>query len=93
MDESDEVPKNIEHAFGIPASREDLGVEFVEVRERIWVTTLRNVENNLELLSRFIIWVIDELENGGRVDELARTTGYDFFDREFGWPGFRNGGH
>jgi len=93
LDESDEVPKDIEHAFGIPASREDLGVEFVEVRERIWVTTLRDVENDLELLGGFIIWVVDELENGGRVDELTRTTGYDFLDREFGWPGFRNGGH
>ena len=93
MDESDEVPEDIEHAFRVPASLEDLGVEFVEIGERIRVITLRDVEDNLELLGGFIIWVIDELEHRGRVDELARTTGYDFLDREFGGPGFRDGRH
>ena len=93
LDESDKVPKDIEGAFWVLASREDLGVEFVEVTEHVRMIPLRDVEDDLELLGRFTFWVVDELEYSGCVNELARTPAYNFLDREVIWPGFRDGTH
>jgi hypothetical protein len=77
-------PTSSMHAFRVPVSREDHGLELGEIREGIRVTTRRDVEDHLELSGGFVIWVVDELEYGGCVSK--RVMGYDFLNREISWP-------
>lgn len=70
LEEGDQVP-NIEHTCirgsGI-ARGSQIGAG--EIREGIRVTTLRGVEDNLELSGGFVVRVAEEFQYGGCVGEL-----------------------